>query len=92
MSVSRWAYEPLKCDGLPCPGNCDACYKRDKHVVHKYGMRLRGFGIGCQPKEGFLYREDDESGTYYDILAYDRQLAWDEVEAYELNYIGREIK
>ena len=68
------------------------CYKRDKSVIHKYGMRLRGFSIGCQPKEGFLYREDDESGTYYDILAYDRQLTWEEVEAYELNYIGREIE
>ena len=25
MSVSKWAYEPEKCDGTPCPGDCDEC-------------------------------------------------------------------
>lgn len=23
MSVSKWAYEPNKCDGKPCVGDCD---------------------------------------------------------------------
>lgn len=27
MSVSKWAYEPDKCDGYPCPGDCDGCSK-----------------------------------------------------------------
>ena len=27
MSVSKWAYEPEKCDGKPCPGDCDNCPK-----------------------------------------------------------------
>lgn len=25
MSVSKWAYEPTKCDGHYCPGECDLC-------------------------------------------------------------------
>ena len=27
MSVSKWAYEPKKCDGGYCPGDCDECVK-----------------------------------------------------------------
>ena len=29
MSVSKWAYEPKKCDGDYCPGDCDNCPKRE---------------------------------------------------------------
>ena len=25
MSVDKWAYEPSKCDGIPCAGDCDMC-------------------------------------------------------------------
>lgn len=25
MSVSKWAYDPMTCDGGPCPGDCDFC-------------------------------------------------------------------
>lgn len=27
MSVSKWAYEPTKCDNEYCPGDCDFCPK-----------------------------------------------------------------
>lgn len=27
MSVSKWAYEPEKCDGDFCIGDCDLCSK-----------------------------------------------------------------
>lgn len=29
MSVSKWAYEPYKCDGEFCIGDCDLCYKAE---------------------------------------------------------------
>ena len=29
MSVSKWAYEPWKCDGDICVGDCDRCRKAD---------------------------------------------------------------
>ena len=57
-------------------------------VTYIYGMRLRGFSIGCQPMDGFIERYDDESGKYYDILAYDRMLSVDELEDFELDYLG----
>lgn len=25
MSASKWAYLPERCDGEPCPGDCDVC-------------------------------------------------------------------
>ena len=49
----------------------------------KYGMRLRGFSLGCQPMNGFLRRED--STKYHDVLVYDRQLTEQEVYAYDLD-------
>ena len=60
-----------------------------KKELYKYGMRLRGFSIGCQPKDGFYERIDDPTGRYYDILVYDRMLTGDEVADYELTYLGK---
>ena len=57
-----------------------------------YGMRLRGFSIGCQPKEGFVDRQDDPTGKYYDILIYDRKLTDKELAEYELDYLGMEAE
>ncbi len=53
--------------------------------MYKYGMRLRGFSIGCQPMDGLVERQDDTTGRYYDILVYDRELSDVELEAYELD-------
>ena len=52
---------------------------------YKYGMRLRGFSPGCQPKDGFIRREDDNMGDYYDILVYNRPLTEKELSSYELD-------
>lgn len=54
----------------------------------KYGMRLRGFAPMCQPKEGFVRREDDFSGRYYDILVYNRELTEKEIKNYELDPVN----
>lgn len=59
-------------------------------LLYKYGMRLRGFSIGCQPMNGFVGRIDDKTGKYYDILFYNRLLKNDELKAYELDYLGAE--
>jgi hypothetical protein len=56
----------------------------------KYGMRLRGFSIGCQPMKGFVERLHDASGRYHDLLVYDRELSQGEVESYELDFLGAE--
>lgn len=54
-------------------------------MTYRYGMRLRGFSIGCQPRNGFVEREDDTTGRYYDILVYDRELTEQELADYELD-------
>lgn len=58
----------------------------------KYGMRLRGFSIGAQPMDGFMSREDDPSGKYYDIITYSRRLTAEEVSDYELDDLNRSGK
>lgn len=61
--------------------------------VYKYGMRLRGFSPGAQPKEGFIDREDDPLGDYWDILIYNRKLTEKECSDYDLDSLGkREVK
>lgn len=30
MSVSKWSYDPDKCDGDYCPGDCDNCSKAEE--------------------------------------------------------------
>ena len=57
--------------------------------MYKYGMRLRGFSIGCQPKEGFVERVDDPTGKYWDILIYVRELSEEETRVYDLDFISR---
>lgn len=59
---------------------------------YKYGMRLRGFSPGCQPKDGFIRREDDTMGDYYDIIVYNRPLAEDELRDYELDALNTEYE
>lgn len=55
-----------------------------------YGMRLRGFSPCCQPKKGLIERLDDDTGKYYDKLAYERKLTEQEVRDYELDFLGEQ--
>ena len=57
-------------------------------MVHLYGMRLRGYSPGCQPKRGLVEAICDRSDRYWDILTYDRKLSDQEVDEYELDYLG----
>lgn len=59
-------------------------------MAYRYGMRLRGFSIGCQPKQGLIERMDDPTNRYYDILVYDRSLTKKELEDYELDDLNEE--
>lgn len=63
-------------------------------MMYKYGMRLRPFGIGCQPMDGYIYREPYEgfkhSDKYWDVIFYNRGLSEKEMEDYELDFVGVE--
>lgn len=54
--------------------------------MYKYGMKMRGFSIGCQPMRGLKDWQDTE-GRYYSVLWYDRELTEQEVKDYELEKI-----
>ena len=55
--------------------------------MYKYGMRLRGFSIGCQPMNGLIDWQDTE-GKYYSELTYRRKLSTEECEQYDLDFLG----
>ena len=61
---------------------------RGERMRYLYGMRLRGFSPGCQPMTGLVDVDYDESGRFYDILIYDRQLTDQELRDYELTEVG----
>ena len=59
--------------------------------LYKYGMRLRGFSIGCQPMKNFWERQDDDGSherRYHDILVYTEKLGEQDLASYELDYLG----
>lgn len=58
-------------------------------TIYLYGMRLRGYSPGAQPK-GIYERRDDKTGKYYDVIAYTNKLSELESRRYELDYIGTE--
>lgn len=63
-------------------------------MMYEYGMRLRPFGIGCQPMDGYVGREPYEgfkySDRYWDVIIYNRALSEKEMEDYELDFVGVE--
>lgn len=59
-------------------------------MLYKYGMRLRGFSIGCQPLCGIVRVKNSNCNPYFSILWYSRELDQDEIEQYELDYLGED--
>lgn len=60
-----------------------------------YGMRLRGFSLGCQPLDGLIGTASENDPIvknaqrkYYDYLVYNRELTEKELKDYELDYLG----
>jgi DNA-binding XRE family transcriptional regulator len=66
--------------------------KEKRRKLFRYGMRLRGFSPGCQPKKGFVEACDDPTGKYYNIIVYSRRLTDKEIESYELDDLNRKVK
>lgn len=65
-----------------------------------YGMKERGFGPGCQPKEGLAYLATGQrvavilagGRKYWDVIAYGKELSSREIVDYELEFIGKTEK
>ena len=59
--------------------------------AYKYGMRLRPYEIGCQPKEGFLCVAEGETVDgyrYHNFVYYISRLDMETVSNYDLDYLG----
>lgn len=58
--------------------------------MYKYGMKLRGFSIGCQPGGVKYYEDVDKLETgYWSYIYYDRQLTETEIYKYDLVFLGK---
>ena len=63
-------------------------------MAYLYGMKFRGFSLGCCPERGLVGWRDVDSkdrlpiNAYLSILLYDRKLSDLECEEYELDFIG----
>ena len=59
--------------------------------LYWYGMRLRGYSPGAQPKDGIMFWTDDSytcmDGKYHSVIAYDHALTDREISDYDLNFI-----
>lgn len=54
-----------------------------------YGMRMRPFGPGCQPKGAELVVDfDGKAGKFWSIISYNRLLTDEEVRGYGLEMLG----
>ena len=63
-------------------------------MAYLYGLRLRGFSLGCYPERGLVGWRDVDSkdcppiNAYLSILLYDRKLSDVECGEYGLDFIG----
>lgn len=60
-------------------------------MYYYYGMRLRPYGPGCQPREGLVRANPHEAyfnrRRYWSVLTYDRPLTDKECYVYDLDRI-----
>ena len=54
---------------------------------YAYGMKLRGYSLGAQPR-GAIDHIDDNSGKYHDIVIYADPLTADQIFDYDLEFVG----
>jgi hypothetical protein len=59
--------------------------------MYKYGMRLREFGIGCQPSGVVKHEYTDKNKCgYWSFIWYEKPLTDKEMFAYDLDFIQEE--
>ena len=96
MSVSKWAYEPDKCDGHYCCGDCDYCILKGALEMPSDWMVQGDFEVGKVPQY-IVYRITTTAGikanievdsTWYDIdAAKERAMMLNEADELEAKEI-----
>ena len=60
-------------------------------MLYKYGMRLREFGIGCQPAGSVKHQYTDKSKCgFWSFIWYNKPLTDKEINSYDLEFIAEE--
>lgn len=57
-------------------------------MYYYYGMKLRPYGIGCQPKGMELMMDCDPGARYWSIIYGNEKLSDEQLKAYDLDYLG----
>lgn len=57
-------------------------------MYYYYGMKLRPYGIGCQPKDMYLLIDCEPSARYHSIIYTLEKLSDEQLKAYDLDYLG----
>lgn len=57
-------------------------------MYYYYGMKLRPYGIGCQPKGMELLIDCERGARYWSIIYSTKMLSKEQCEAYDLDYLG----
>jgi hypothetical protein len=60
----------------------------EEHKLYKYSYRYRGFSPGCQPKG---YTSVEHNYGRFGAISYSRLLTTEELDEYELDYIGETV-
>ena len=57
--------------------------------LHRYGMRLRGYSMGTQPRGVVEWEDADKSKDgYWSYIYYNEKLTQRQMEDYDLDYLG----
>lgn len=60
-------------------------------MTYKYGMRLRPIGLGCQPSRWCKYTILNKEKTgYWAYVWYKFKLTDEQLEQYDMDYLGEE--
>ena len=62
MSCDKWAYEPSRCDGNYCVGDCDFCKLKDKEeMLDEMGWRDGKYEEALEMAIEILEEQEHES-------------------------------
>lgn len=59
--------------------------------LYKYGMRLRPYGMGCQPMENYVCCDDGATADgwrYHNFVYYTKRLSEKDADHFDLDYFG----
>lgn len=64
--------------------------KKEITELWQYGMKERGYSLGCQPAGVYHWQDVDKKTTgYWSVITYTRELTPEEISKYSLEFITK---